>query len=305
MLGLQVATSNLLAEYKRFTKDSTSENETVGKQRIQHVYNQLLADADNATVDHTRYADAKDGQRSFLMPNNYIQVKTIRFKHGDSWHKVEPIESDDRWHEIVTRDFETSIPDVFRVKNSDGRFYLELDPIPDADATDNIEMIYEGYHLPLLFPTDHTDGTVSMTNGASTVTGNSSNFTSAMARRFIKPDGARYWYEIQSYNSAASLTLVNNFEETTVSGGNYTIAELMRIPPEFSYTPVYGAAEIYWAPKNKKMSKRYGEMFAREYLIYQNKFKSKTGGNVMRGKVLTEPMLPKVPLNYPKSGITG
>lgn len=305
MTGYGTPTATLLAEYKRFTKDSSSANETIGKDRIQHIYNQLAEQVGNQIVEKTKYGDLKDGQRSYLLPPDYIMgsLKDIRVKVSSQWYPVDTTENNDLWHMYATNSTdEANIPKLARVMNNDGQLYLELDPIPDTDLTDALEIVFDGYLDPLSFPNIYATGTISVSNGGTTITGSGTTFTSSMARRFIKPTGAKYWYEIKTFNSTTGLTLVNNYQEATVSGVTFQIAELLRLPTGLHYAPVYGAAEIYYRPTNGKKADEYSSMYAREMEMGANK-RSKTKGGVMVGKPVGVVDY-RVPRNYPKQNLT-
>lgn len=299
MIGLQIPTNKLLEEYLRFTKDSSASNKDVGKMRIGEIYNQLMELAGNHLMEKTKYGHLKASQRSYLLPPDYASggLKSVRVKIGDIWYPVEITNNSDQWHRLVTQDtIESTIPTLARVMSNDGQDYIELDPIPNEDGVDNLEVVFEGLHDPLFFPDAYATGTVTITKGNHIVHGAGTTFTTAMARRFIRVNGAKYWHEIKSFNNTTSLNLVNEYQEDTVSGGGYEIAELSRLPAGYSYTPIYGAAEIYFRGSNQDKSEEYGKAYARETLILEGK-KSKTKGRVSPGYNLSPRAT--TPRNYP------
>lgn len=70
-------------------------------------------------------------------------------------------------------------------------------------------------------------GTVTLTNGANTVTGSGTTFTSGMTGRRFKASGRNEWYTF-TYVSSTSGTLDRNYEGDTISGASYAI-----------YQPIY------------------------------------------------------------------
>ncbi len=302
---LGIKTSSLLSEYQRFTRDTTAANQAVGKERMNHYYLFLLSEANNYITEKTKYGDAKDGQRSYLLYPDYIKMKTVRVKIANIWYPLEIVWSLEKWHERTSQtgaSAEGSIPTHCIVINDQGNLHLELDPVPDANGTDNIEIIYEGYQDPLTFPTDYVTGTISLTQGAAGVSGAGSSWTSSLEGRFLQPTGGKYWYEVKSVIGVTSLSLVNYFQEASLSGVAYAIAELPRLPSEFHYTPLWGAVMDYYAPNNLVKSKEFEAKYARELLMLQDKYKSKTTGRVTPGRLVGS-RVPYVPRNYPKSAI--
>lgn len=296
-------TSTLLSEYQKHTRDTSSANQTNGQNRIQYYYTYLLSEAGNYTIERTKYGDAKDGQRSYFLPPDYIKMKSVRFLSGGIWYQLEEVRSIDKWNVLTGLSTESSIPAHWIVINEQGRLHLELDPIPDTNATDNLEIVYEGMQDPLLFPADYTTGTITISNGDVNVAGSGTTFTSAMVNRFIKPTNGKYWYEIRTFTSTIAIALVNYFQETGVTGVGFTIAELMRLPAEFHYTPMWAAVRDYYLPTNRTKAADYEKLYVRDLLILQKKYQSKSKGRVIRGKSVGR-YAPSVPLNYPKSSLT-
>lgn len=301
MQTIAVPTSTLLAEYKRFTRDVSTENDTIGKLRINHYYGYLLSEANNYVTERTKYGDSKIGQRSYKLPPDYIKMKTVRFKLGDVWHEVEEVVSLEKWHAITGVATRGSIPYHWILINEQGHMSMEFDPIPDANGTDNIEVIYEGFQDPLIFPTDYTTGTLAISQGSSAVVGTGTTFTSAMKDRFLQFTNGKYWYEIFSYTDATHITLVGYFQEDTVSGVGYTIAELPRLPSEFHYTPVYAAVRDYYLATNADKAADFEKLYARDLILLQRKYQSKSKGAVTRGIPVNSIFGTRIPRNYPNS----
>ncbi|MDI6787535.1 MAG: hypothetical protein QME51_04115 [Planctomycetota bacterium] len=66
-------------------------------------------------------------------------------------------------------------------------------------------------------------GTISITNGATAVTGSGTTFDSSMVGRVIKFGGDDIEYIVDSVANTTSLTLAKSFDGTTISGGTYEI----------------------------------------------------------------------------------
>lgn len=295
-----IPTSTLISEYQTYTKNTETTHVANGKARMDYYYMFLMSEANNHVVERTKYGNSVDGQRSYLLPPDYITMKSVRFYSGNQWHRVIECENPDLWHELTAVATEVTIPDTWFSYNEQGNMYMELNGIPNADGSENIEIVYEGLPNRLLFPTDYTAGTIAVNQGSAAVVGTSTTFTSAMVGRFIRPTNGKYWYEIKSYTDATHITLVNVFQEASISGSNYTIAELMRLPAEFSYTPVWGAAMDYWAIHDEDKFKLFEKKYIRDLQLLRDKYQSKSKGAVIPGRRVDR-VGRGYPFNYPRT----
>ena len=94
-----------------------------------------------------------------------------------------------------------------------------------------------------------------VTNGATTVSGTGTAWSSPMAGRFIRitlnddaDSGDGEWYEIASVESNTALTLVNKYTGVSISASSqpFTIGQMSNMPNGYDTLPVYHAAFIYW-----------------------------------------------------------
>ena len=300
---MQVKTSTLISRYGTYTKDKTAENIAIGKEQLNFHYTEVMAMCNNYIVERTKYGNSKANQRSYLLFPDLIKIKTIRFYDGATWNPVEEVVSMQRWHELTATNYYVSIPTHWILINEQGNMHLELDGIPDADATGNIEIVYEGYQDPLYFPADYVTGTIALTKGNPTIQGTGVAFTAAMIGRFLQPTSGKYWYDIKSFTDADTMLLVNNFQEESVSGVGFTIAELLRLPSEFSFTPLWGAVRDYYLPINAEKAAVWEGLYKRDIAKIEAKYKSKSLGAVMPGISLSGPSY-QVPRNYPHGLLT-
>lgn len=179
------------------------------------------------------------------LPSDCARIKTLYRVVGSQRYIAERIHDEDRWQNILSANYNTTsdyLRYVFARRSS-----FEIWPQPST-ATADLYMIYEPI-VKDLSQDDYTTGTIStLTNGQSTVTGSGTTFTSAMVGRFIKINNDGQWYEIESYSSATSITLVKAYDGATISGGSasYTIGEMPRLPGATHHIPAYFAAWQYF-----------------------------------------------------------
>lgn len=73
--------------------------------------------------------------------------------------------------------------------------------------------------------------------------------------RITSPIGDNNWYQISSIQSATSLTLLNNYQGATVSGGAYIIGQMPLLLEDFHDIPVYKPLIIYYSTINPNEAK--------------------------------------------------
>lgn len=301
---MQIPTSELLIEYQKLTRDTSAANIIVGKRRINHYYTLLLSESNNHVIERTKYGTSKDGQRAYLLPPDYIFMKRVRIYLNGEWHLLIEVKNLDEWSRRTVVAVEVSIPTHWMVINEQGQMRLEIDGIPNADgAEDNIEIIYQGYQDRLLFPDDYTTGIVSIVKKTATVNGrNGSVWTSAMVSRFLQIENGKYWYDIKRVPGTNQITLVNSFQEEDVTDGNYRIAEGMRLPEEYEYTPLWGAVADYYKATNTLKAKTFSQDYVSELTALRSKYQKKTMGAVTPG-IRVGTRISGVPRNYPTRNI--
>lgn len=90
-------------------------------------------------------------------------------------------------------------------------------------------LLYAGWqYLGMMNPdtANYRTGTISVTNGSTTVTGSGTTFVSGDAGKMLRVDGdtgTASFYKIASFVSATEVTLQTNYTGTTASGKGYTI----------------------------------------------------------------------------------
>lgn len=298
-----LTTNEMLEEYLDKTRDSSSANSIKGKRLLAHHYNFCLAACASHLIERTRYGDIDAAEPTRLLPKDYMTggIKTARYLDGTTWVPLEIINSLDRWQQI-TAYASSGKPTHATVVNEQGNVHIELFPTPIVSVTGGLEIVYDGYHPPLVFPADYSTGTVSITAGGTAVTGSGTTFTQGMQNRFIKPTDSQYWYEIKTFTDTTHLTLLNAYDEYAASGATFTIAELSRLPQEFVYAPINGATAEYYRPTNGEKSKEFDELYVRDLTLMRERFQSKTKGRVMVGERVGTRHY-RTPRNYPTGAI--
>jgi len=173
------------------------------------------------------------------LTNVYINVGNIRYSLRESPNRQ-------FWDGLNFVPYSSDIPQFYYIFNK--RLYV----FPTPASSDNpITIVYKA-RITDLSQADYTTGTISVTNGSSTITGAGTTFTSAMAGRWLNitaPTGDGNWYEIGTYSSATSLSLVNQYQGSTASGVSYIIGDVPWLPEDYQDLPLYRACEIYFTTR--------------------------------------------------------
>lgn len=185
-------------------------------------------------------------QQSYELPYNYDKLNSVTITVGTYKYPILEVTERQFWNLLQqTTNFTSTIPQYYFIDAGKIYFY----PTPSAD-NNTINYSYKML-VKDLANADYTTGTVTLTNGSTTVTGAGTTFTSAMVGRYLKGNNDGYWYKIQSFTNATTITLSKKFQGTTGAGLSYTIGEMPIIPESFHPSLVdYAAFQYYLLNKN-------------------------------------------------------
>ena len=141
--------------------------------------------------------------------------------------------------------FAYGTPDKYTVKYIDTDPYMYIWPADDITRS----IFYE--YIPMITGlTEYTTGTASCTNGATAVTGTSTDwdgYLSTTEDYYLRFDGdgtgsASVWYKISTYTGDTSITLSSAYNGATKSAASYTISKVSKYPAKYDTALIYGAA---------------------------------------------------------------
>lgn len=117
--------------------------------------------------------------------------------------------------------------------------------------------------IPDLSIADYTTGTVAMTNGSTSITGSGTSWLATYLPsagsvkhlnlwiEFSGPLGDNSWYQIDTINSATSLTLLNTYQGGSSTAVSYIIGQMPLLLEDYHDLPAYRALVIYFTSINK------------------------------------------------------
>jgi hypothetical protein len=121
--------------------------------------------------------------------------------------------------------------------------------------------------VPDLSIADYSSGIVTVANNSTAVTGLGTSWLSQYLPvagsvkhlnlwiQFTSPLGDGSWYQINTVNSATSITLLNNYQGGSSAGVSYTIGQMPLLLEDYHDLPAYRALLIYYSSINKDPQK--------------------------------------------------
>jgi len=185
-------------------------------------------------------------QQNYDLPYNIKQIINVYITVGNIRYQLTEAPTRQFWDSLNFVPYTSDIPQFYYIFNKQ----LYVFPTP-ASSSNPITINYK-IRLTDLTQADYATGTVTLTNGSSTITGSGTTFTSAMAGRWIyatPPTGDGNWYEIESYTSATVMTLINQYQGTTAASITTLIGEVPILPEDYQDLPIYRACSIYFTTR--------------------------------------------------------
>lgn len=182
-------------------------------------------------------------------PPGLSKIESVTIPSGNINIPLRIIQSQAEWDRLHIVPLTTNFPSAIFPRRDDFGIY----PTPASPVTYTLV----GNYQPINMTTDDvTAGTVTVSQNSRTVTGTDTSFSADMVGRYFfittsSGISSGSWYRIAGYTSSTELTLESYFEESTVSGGNYKIAESPNIPEELHEFLPYRAAAIYYQVRRR------------------------------------------------------
>lgn len=237
------------AKFQRISADTTAEALTQAKDDMNIGAAKFNSALDRYFTRKAKSTDTVANQQFYQTPPDCIRVRgvTNTLSNGRKY-PVRQIRSEYEWRAINTIQQTGNWATYYFVRGADE---IGLWPIPSQAVTNGLEIYYEPRDHQLT-QDDYSTGTVTVTNGLTTVTGSGTTFTNTMVgRTFQTTDGSDgYTYKVTSYSSGTVLTLEEPY--IGLSGGSKTflIGESFIFPDEYHDAPVDFALGRYFEVRN-------------------------------------------------------
>ena len=232
--------------YGKLTGNESTANLSLGDSLIDIETRRLVRKLSGNLLIRTRTDTTFASQQAYVLPL-HKKLRAVTITSGTTKWQPKECPTEAYWNKLNETTYTSDVAEWYRILNGSIYFY----PTPSSSGN-TITYTYDIMQRTLSVA-DYTTGTISaIANGATTVTGGSTVWTSAMAGRYIKidePTGDGQWYEIASVASTTSLTLTKKYEGTTIAAGSgtYTIGQVSVLPDGYHEQPVFRATQIYYS----------------------------------------------------------
>ena len=267
------------------TKNTATANQTTGKGYINDTENIILAMRPWKFLEQTYTISTALSTNAYelkLGKNN--QVIAVRVTVGSTVYRPKIVESYQFWEYL--QGLNTDANDVMQYVYIQDEQLLVY-PTP-ATAGSTIRVRARKRHKDMT-QANYTTGTITTaTSGGDDLVGSGTSWTAGMAAanghiRITNIAGAAggdgEWYEIETVDSTTTLTLVKNYEGTTLAAASaaYTIGELPLIPQSHTALLLYRPLAMYYMHEGEdfKRSDRYWRLYDGGY---EAGFSKKVGG---------------------------
>lgn len=253
--------------------NSNSANLTVGDELMNANDKQIISKRKWTFTKKTKNFTTTTSQSSLTLPHSVKKVNSIFLLSGTTRYRIQEVTDRAIWVALTQSPADSAVyPNYFYVRGNVVEFYPII-----STASNTLTIEYTARQKDLSIA-DYTTGTiVSIANGATTVTGTGTTWTSKMIGRFIRITdsdtanaGDGEWYEIASVTSTTILELTTNYQGVSIAAATvaYTIGQVSLIPEE--YQPIskfWALADYFMSGINPKMDRsdrwraRGGELY--------------------------------------------
>ena len=178
--------TNLIADYKLLTKDTSTDNTTLGNALLMEGMRRVLNYRPWKFLEETYTTVTVADQQFYNLPYNFKKLSNLTLTISTSKYIPNEVPSRDYWDRLNSvTNVSSDTPSYYFIFNNQVGLY----PIP-ATAGNTITMNIKK-RIKDVLTADYTAGTVTVTNDNATVTGASTSWTALMIGRFFKYYGDR------------------------------------------------------------------------------------------------------------------
>lgn len=247
------------------TKNTNTTNLDFGDTLANQEYKRVISLKDWPFLERTRTQTTIANTQFQNLPYDVDLVREVAVTVSNIRYVPALAPSREYWDQLNQNTVTSNIPQYYLVFNGQ----LGLWPTPSTSG--NTITITARVRAIDLSIADYTTGTiVSIANGATTVTGSGTSWTSSMTGRYVRitysdtaNKGDGQWYEISSVTSTTVLELVRAYGGTTIAAGSaaYTIGQMPLLPEAAHDIPWNFATATYWAKESDPRS----DVFFKKY----------------------------------------
>jgi len=256
--GATTATLNSSWNYYTTTVSVTFSNSDVRQVRFQKGSTAISWDAPLTATATSSISFG--GIQYYPLPPKYSKLKDLTITVGNLKWTPKEIFTREEWDNLNVFPYNADIPAYYYLyPGGDHSGMVGIWPIPST--TGNVITFNYKYRVPDLSLADYTTpGTLSVSSGATSVTGTTTTLTVSpnkqLEARWVQfsptssssTTGDNLWYQIYSVDSATGFTLYQPYQGTSITNtSSYTIGQMPLLHEDFHDMLVYGALVTYFS----------------------------------------------------------
>lgn len=268
--------------FGKLVNDAGTTTLALGDTLFNTSYREVLASQPWSFLEATKTYSTVASQQNYLLPYNCAKIQNVTMTISTIIYTPKEITSRDAWDRLnINTAIRSNIP-MFWYQYA-GQVYLW----PTPSASSNTLTVNYRKQVRDISKADYTTGTiVTATNATDAIVGSGTSWTANMAGSYLSitntnaaKTGDGIWYEIETIDSATTLTLVKPYGGTSIATGSavYIIGDLPIIPEEYHMLPLYRALQIFFSSVQPDATKAglykglYVEQLAQMKITYGSK----------------------------------
>lgn len=270
-----------LSEFQDLTQNNTASNATRGAFLVNQGLRDLTTKFYLDEISQNYPGGTIAGTTNYDLPYNIKELVDFYIVSGSLRYVLREVPNAEYFDRLQFAQYSSDIPQYYWV------FANQINIFPTPASSGNQMTFRYKERLRDLSQVDYTTGTVSVTTATNSIVGSGTTWTEDMAGRWIRinanttsntTSGDNQWYKIFAWVDSTHLTLVNQYQGTTVTGGTYTIGEMPLLPEDYQVVALYYALWIYYTSivPNKTQSQLYKQLYDYGYAKLDAEFGNKS-----------------------------
>lgn len=287
-----ISFSNLVVGTQEVVADTDASSTPGIKRNLNQGMQKFIAVMRRYWTRVSKTTDLVASQQYYQYPTDAIRITGAVITSGGINYPLEVVTSEAQWRRLnIMTSGTISIPTYYFVRGQDE---IGIWPTPSENVVAGLEIYYEP-RVPNLTQDDFTTGTVSVTNGSTTITHSAAGFTTKMVGRYFQTTDATdgLWYKIVAYIDASNLTLENYYQGISGATATFLIGECPPMPEEYHESLIdYAAYRYFLDRKDVGVASEYKSLFDAALAQCRESYASKVTSSVITNVFDQDPWSP-------------
>lgn len=282
--------TDLLTEYTDNTKDDSTTNVARGTRRMNRALELIVGNGDYPWLTRTTTFTTTATTKSYVLPVSVRKITSVKVTIDNVDYIADEVADPDLFDRIDS--LGTSVTSdtlaYYNIQNG----YIRIYPT-SATSSNVVTITYKARAIEMVF-TDYVTGTVTATNGSTTVTGSGTSWSVSNMKPggYFKVTNDNYAYEILSIDSTTQITLVKPYIGVTGGSKAYKIGDSSVIPEEYQDILWQKACADYFI---KVQDETTAAIYRAQFAEIEKILKDNTMGTTTRNIIPQQRMFPKDP----------